>query len=146
MDMPTCACSCASDERLYDSLRFKLLTRGRCVISCSPSSKLSPATHAKLKAKALSSLGAMPKSGIESWVASTSSVSDDRDNELNPSGWRRELVLSDWDQAMKIAQRKLYTSSTKSRIQFLQEELLPLAKSDGGLLLNDDQAVVLTTE
>lgn len=88
----------------------------------------------------------MPKSGIASWVASTSSVSDDRDNELNPSGWRRELVLSDWDQAMNIAQRKLYTSSTKSRIQFLQEELLPLAKSDGKLLLNDVQAVVLTRE
>ncbi|EGO00628.1 hypothetical protein SERLA73DRAFT_71629 [Serpula lacrymans var. lacrymans S7.3] len=42
--------------------------------------------------------------------------------------WRRDRVLDEWPKAMEIAQSRLLTSSTRTRIQFLQEELLPLAK------------------
>lgn len=75
---------------------------------------------------------------IESWIASTSSVSGDlddfRDGSARPE-WRRARVLSDWDTALEIAQRQLLTSSTKVRIQFLREELLVLAQHGGKLCL-----------
>lgn len=77
----------------------------------------------------------MGKSDIESWIASTSTSSPTVDSE-NPegsasNGWRRELVLSDWQAAMDAARRKLLTSSTKIRIRFLQEELLYIAQHCG---------------
>ncbi|PSR76114.1 hypothetical protein PHLCEN_2v8664 [Hermanssonia centrifuga] len=71
----------------------------------------------------------MAKSEIESWIASTSSVPDDSDSK--PSAlpvWRRELILSDWSTALQIAQKRLLSSSTKLRTQFLLEELLSIAK------------------
>ncbi len=94
-------------------------------------SKLPPATFARLKAKDSSS-GEMAKSEIESWIASTSSVSDDSDGK--PSAlpvWRRELILSDWSTALQIAQKRLLSSSTKLRTRFLLEELLSIAKYGG---------------
>lgn len=45
--------------------------------------------------------------------------------------WTRDLVQEDWQEAMQIAQRKLLTSSTRIRLQFLQEELLWLATNGG---------------
>ncbi|KAH7929550.1 ARM repeat-containing protein [Leucogyrophana mollusca] len=54
--------------------------------------------------------------------------------------WRRDRVLDDWPHAMKIAQSKLLTSSTRTRIQFLQEELLSLA-SHGNLSLSQTMDV-----
>ncbi|EMD33195.1 hypothetical protein CERSUDRAFT_142825 [Gelatoporia subvermispora B] len=44
------------------------------------------------------------------------------------SEWRRGEFLSDWPRAVEVAQRHLLTSSTKTRTQFLREELLGLAK------------------
>ncbi|KAG2158689.1 armadillo-type protein [Suillus bovinus] len=48
--------------------------------------------------------------------------------------WTRDLVQEDWQKAMQIAQGRLLTSSTRIRLQFLQEELLWLA-NNGGLSL-----------
>ncbi|KAG1831619.1 armadillo-type protein [Suillus variegatus] len=48
--------------------------------------------------------------------------------------WARDLVQEDWQKAMQIAQGRLLTSSTRIRLQFLQEELLWLA-NNGGLSL-----------
>ncbi|KAG1774599.1 armadillo-type protein [Suillus placidus] len=48
--------------------------------------------------------------------------------------WARDLVQEDWQKAMQIAQGRLLTSSTRIRLQFLQEELLWLA-TNGGLSL-----------
>ncbi|KAG1734519.1 armadillo-type protein [Suillus lakei] len=48
--------------------------------------------------------------------------------------WTRDLIQEDWQKAMQIAQEKLLTSSTRIRLQFLQEELLWLA-TNGGLSL-----------
>ena len=96
------------------------------------STKLPPTTLKKLKQKDSSSLGAMPKLEIESWIASTASISDDsEDRSPGLPEWRRELILSDWPQAMKIAQKRLFTSSTKARTRFLKEELLYMAKFCG---------------
>jgi hypothetical protein len=45
--------------------------------------------------------------------------------------WTRDLVQEDWQKAMQIAQGRLLTSSTRIRLQFLQEELLWLATNGG---------------
>lgn len=76
----------------------------------------------------------MGKPDIESWIASTSTSPSTVDNENSDGsafGWRRELVLSDWQAAMSAARRRLLTSSTKIRIQFLKEELLYIAQHCG---------------
>jgi hypothetical protein len=54
-------------------------------------------------------------------------------DDVDKSGqlWTRDLVQEDWQEAMQIAQRKLLTSSTRIRLQFLQEELLWLATNGG---------------
>ncbi|GJE94641.1 ARM repeat-containing protein [Phanerochaete sordida] len=75
----------------------------------------------------------MGKSDIESWIASTSTSSPAEDSE-NPSGntllgWRRNLVVTDWQTALSAARRLLLLSSTKIRTQFLQEELLYIARN-----------------
>ncbi|EKM53603.1 uncharacterized protein PHACADRAFT_125439 [Phanerochaete carnosa HHB-10118-sp] len=75
----------------------------------------------------------MGKSDIESWIASTSTSSPTADGEnLNGhrlSGWRRDLVVNDWQAALLAARRLLLTSSTKTRTWFLQEELLYIARN-----------------
>ncbi|THH23082.1 hypothetical protein EUX98_g8100 [Antrodiella citrinella] len=43
--------------------------------------------------------------------------------------WRRDDVLSDWPRVVELAQKKLLTSSTKLRVQFLKEELFFIAKN-----------------
>ncbi|KZS99616.1 uncharacterized protein LAESUDRAFT_667776 [Laetiporus sulphureus 93-53] len=71
----------------------------------------------------------MGKSEIESWTASTSSAVDDTNSVNNGTAstqleWRREDVLADWSRALEAARCRLLTSSTKSRVQFLREELM----------------------
>ena len=75
----------------------------------------------------------MGKAEVEAWIASTSSGSGEYDESLRPGlpEWHREAVLKDWAQALQVAQKRLLTSSTKSRVQFLKEELLFLAKHAG---------------
>ncbi|PCH35750.1 ARM repeat-containing protein [Wolfiporia cocos MD-104 SS10] len=68
----------------------------------------------------------MGKSEIESWIASTSTVSDEFDE--SQSDWHREDVLLDWPKAWQVARTQLLSSSTKKRVQFLREELLFVAK------------------
>ncbi|KAF8883249.1 armadillo-type protein [Infundibulicybe gibba] len=68
----------------------------------------------------------MSKSEIQSWL-STASTSDDNDNGDRIT-WQRDRVLNDWPRAMQYAQDRLMDSKTKSRTQFLNEELLSLAK------------------
>ncbi|KIK38679.1 hypothetical protein CY34DRAFT_809070, partial [Suillus luteus UH-Slu-Lm8-n1] len=56
------------------------------------------------------------------------------DEDTSGQSWTRDLVQEDWQKAMQIAQGRLLTSSTRIRLQFLQEELLWLA-TNGGLSL-----------
>lgn len=76
--------------------------------------------------------GAMSSSEIQSWIAS-SNTSDDITNgdSQHETSWQRDSVLKDWTKAMDFAQRKLLTSKTKVRLQFLQDELLSLARHGG---------------
>ncbi|KAI0800349.1 ARM repeat-containing protein [Fomes fomentarius] len=69
----------------------------------------------------------MGRSEIESWIASTANTPGDDEDSVAP-GWRREDILNDWSSAMRSAQTRLFTSSTKARVQFLREELHVLAK------------------
>ncbi|KAI0077211.1 ARM repeat-containing protein [Panus rudis PR-1116 ss-1] len=89
----------------------------------------------------------MGKAEIEAWIASTADGTDEFDD-TPQSGlpeWRRELVLSDWNNALEVAQKRLLTSSTKARIQFLKEELLFLARhADLSLSQNLDIFKLLT--
>lgn len=79
----------------------------------------------------------MGKTEIENWIASTANGSDEYDDPTRPGlpEWHRETVLTDWTQALQVAQKRLLTSSTKSRIQFLKEEILFLAKHAGEYVL-----------
>ncbi|TCD64479.1 translational activator of GCN4 [Steccherinum ochraceum] len=72
----------------------------------------------------------MGKPEIESWIASTSSALTDPDGAEKSAipEWRRDDVLSDWPRAVEVAQKRLLTSSTKNRRQFLREELHFIAK------------------
>ncbi|KAG2121247.1 armadillo-type protein [Suillus clintonianus] len=54
--------------------------------------------------------------------------------------WSRDLIQEDWQKVMQIAQGNLLTSSTRIRLQFLQEELLWLA-TNGGLSLRQTMDV-----
>lgn len=93
--------------------------------------KLSRKTLARLLAKDKSA-GDMGKSEIASWVASTSYADDGESG--GTSGlpeWRRESIISDWPAALQGAQKRLLTSSTKVRKQFLKEELFFIAKHGG---------------
>lgn len=73
----------------------------------------------------------MGTSEIESWIASTSFTDDNDAHAGVYPEWRRELVLKDWPAALQAAQKRLLTSSTKMRQQFLRDELLYIAKFAG---------------
>jgi hypothetical protein len=47
--------------------------------------------------------------------------------------WQRDNVLNDWSRSIEFAQGRLLTSKTRIRVQFLQEELLSLARHGGEL-------------
>ncbi|KAI0262196.1 ARM repeat-containing protein [Gloeopeniophorella convolvens] len=44
--------------------------------------------------------------------------------------WRREIATQEWPDALDFASRQLFSGRTSVRIRFLQEELLPLAKTE----------------
>jgi hypothetical protein len=73
------------------------------------------------------------ESEIQSWI-STAVASNENDDTPDAFAWRTDNVLKDWPQAMTYAQGRLLTSKTRPRIQFLQEELLPLTKYAGMIL------------
>ena len=89
---------------------------------------------AKLKAKEPAT-AAMSKSEIQSWLSSASTGTNengDRDEQV----WQRDRVLNDWPQSMEYAQKVLLTQKTKARIEFLQNEILSLAKHGGSTMFN----------
>lgn len=91
-------------------------------------------TFAKLKAKEPAT-AAMSKSEIQSWLSSASTGTNengDRDEQV----WQRDRVLNDWPQSMEYAQKVLLTQKTKARIEFLQNEILSLAKHGGSIMFN----------
>ncbi len=71
----------------------------------------------------------MSKSDIQSWLSSASTERDE--SESASLSWQRDRVLEDWSPSMEYAQHRLLESKTSSRVRFLQEELLPLARHAG---------------
>ncbi|KAL0955554.1 hypothetical protein HGRIS_001793 [Hohenbuehelia grisea] len=82
------------------------------------------ASLTRLKAKEPDSKS-MSKSEIQSWISSTSTAPTD---DTPDDSWQRDRVLQDWSKAIEIAHARLMNSRTKHRVQFLQDELLSLAK------------------
>lgn len=69
----------------------------------------------------------MSKSEIQSWLSSATTLDDGEFSGDRPL-WQRDRVLSDWQKSMEYAQGVLLRDKTKLRVQFLQDELLSLAK------------------
>ncbi|KIY43656.1 translational activator GCN1 [Fistulina hepatica ATCC 64428] len=68
----------------------------------------------------------MSKADIQSWISSThAGHGGDGGSALV---WRRDRVLQEWSKSLEVACNQLMSSSTKSRVYFLQNELLPLAR------------------
>lgn len=89
-------------------------------------------TLAKLKAKeAKNSSSGRPD--IASWInsAAASEASEDMEDASGGFVWHSERIVDEWPQAMQFARTKLMNGRTSERVLFIQEELLPLAKSDG---------------
>jgi hypothetical protein len=72
----------------------------------------------------------MSKSEIQSWLSSAS-MSDDGEFSGDRPSWQRDRVLNDWQNSMEYAQNVLLRDKAKARVQFLQDELLSLAKHGG---------------
>ncbi|KAF5374683.1 hypothetical protein D9615_008940 [Tricholomella constricta] len=53
---------------------------------------------------------------------------DDLESPSNGYSWQRDRVLNDWQQSLEYAQNLLLDAKAKTRAQFLQDELLSLAK------------------
>jgi Zn-dependent M28 family amino/carboxypeptidase len=72
----------------------------------------------------------MANSDIANWALSASAIDDD--NYIQPGDfWKKDHILSNWDEALVYAQGQISTSSTKIRRDFLQHQLLPLVKQQG---------------
>jgi len=69
----------------------------------------------------------MGKAEIQSWISASSSEPE----AVKMFAWNKDHVLEDWQMAIMYAQDTLLTSRTKRRIQFLREELLPIASIAG---------------
>jgi hypothetical protein len=92
-------------------------------------SKQKKVTLAKLQAKEPQVVG-MSGPDIRSWIHSSSAQDqDDGERDEGPS-WHKD-ALEDWIKALDTARTRLMSSSTIMRIGFLEEEILPLVKSDG---------------
>lgn len=91
----------------------------------------SKATFAKLKSKQPVA-AAMSTSEIQSWISSAG-AGENGEESTDQVFWQRDRVLSDWPGFIEYAQTKLLVGKTKSRIQFLREELLTLARNGGKL-------------
>jgi hypothetical protein len=77
--------------------------------------------------------GLMSNSEIQSWIASNTSNNMTNGDSGDGFSWQRDNVLNDWSRSIEFAQGRLLTSKTRIRVQFLQEELLSLARHGGEL-------------
>ena len=69
----------------------------------------------------------MGGSDIQAWIASTEV--DDDSAEAGLTHWQD--AQKNWNRFFELSKAILLSSKTKSRIQFLAEELLPLCKNAG---------------
>ena len=70
----------------------------------------------------------MSASEIQSWISSSTNEGEENEDQRL---WQRDQVLNDWPRSLEYAQTFLLNGKTKARIQFLQDEILSLAKHAG---------------
>lgn len=73
----------------------------------------------------------MGKKDISSWASATEPLDNGDDGESRIWQKGQAFTPEEWSRAAELARGKLLTSRTGVRIQFLKEELLPLAKNGG---------------
>jgi hypothetical protein len=61
-------------------------------------------------------------------------MDEDDFNSGTGSSWQRDRVLQEWPTAMESARTQLLTSKTKTRIEFLEDQLLSLVRHAGKFL------------
>jgi len=71
----------------------------------------------------------MGKKDIESWAAQTTTMEEDYEESSQMLSWQQ--ALSSWPEFIAHARKTLLSSKTKSRILFIEDELIPLVKSTG---------------
>lgn len=106
-------------------LRFR--AKSVCTLLTTKLSSSKSFSFSKLKAREPDA-GEMSKSDIQSWIAGSGRPTSDEETDFI---WKRDRVLNDWDRSLEYAQTRLLTDRTKTRIEFLREEILGLAKHAG---------------
>ena len=74
----------------------------------------------------------MSASEIQTWISSSTNEGEEN---VDQQVWQRDGVLNDWPRSLEYAQSFLLNGKTKSRIQFLQDEILSLAKHGGSCFI-----------
>ena len=107
----------------------QLFSRSQWLAKISSHSTKVPAitTFAKLKAKEPVT-APMSASEIQSWISSSTNEGEENGDQRV---WQRDQVLNDWPRSLEYAQNFLLNGKTKSRILFLKDEILSLAKHGG---------------
>ena len=66
----------------------------------------------------------MGKKDIESWAAQTTTMEEDYEESSQMLSWQQ--ALGSWPEFITHARKTLLSSKTKSRILFIEDELIPL--------------------
>lgn len=71
----------------------------------------------------------MGNSDVEDWVLASTIIPGDENGAEN-NAWDKSRILAEWADGIQIIQTNLSLSSTKARVQFLEELVVPLAKDE----------------
>ena len=71
----------------------------------------------------------MIRSHVQSWLSSN--VQEDPTTDDESASWHRDRIIDNWQTSMEYAQNVLLHSKTSTRVLFLSDELLTLAKNPG---------------
>lgn len=69
----------------------------------------------------------MGKEDIEVWIASAAHSGNDGDDDEQTRYW--EDARNDWPRFVQSAQIVMHSGSTKARVTFIEERLIPLSKT-----------------
>ena len=73
----------------------------------------------------------MGKADVEDWVLASTVAPETEDLEDTKSNeWDKNRILADWSENIPIIRTNLSSSSTKTRGEFLEGVVIPLAKDE----------------
>jgi hypothetical protein len=84
----------------------------------------------------------MSKAEIQSWIAASEAVEAD-DEEMQSFQWTSFHDEAQWSYTLAYIRSQILTSSTRHRIEFLKERLIPLVSRGGRELIGDFKLVIL---